>query len=843
MHYGSGKRPTPPHYGRVITGIIMMALLIVLGMNVLFYQNVTIDSEHESDDENQSAKHEEIDNENNMNIQEDKEWTFISGLDTIRVLLKTTDYTSYLHDHVEIYSDTGMKITHNNKTTVKSNEAIFITSDWKTLKDGETIYIEPINEGVDLTLRSIVRTQGNPLYQGKLEITRSGNQYLIVNEVLLETYLYSVVPSEMPSSYAQNALMAQAVFARTYAYTYMLNPALSEYHADLDDSVSYQVYNNIESNNRTSQAVDDTRGMILLYDEMPANTYFYSTSCGLSADETVWNTNEISSYPYLTMQEICRQSVTSDDGEGDHEDNVNEDRTTDYSDEKSFLTYIQGKNEDDYDYEEPYYRWSCTVEYPDPDEFLIRLQKKYEESGSFVTKLDANGNETDEKPDVLGRLEEVKVIKRDESGSASVVLMRGSKASYYIKTCNAIRYCLATEDMMITLSDGSVKTSISMLPSAFFVVTSIVKNDIIITYKLTGGGFGHGVGMSQNAAGKMAEEGMAYEDILTFFIKEQKSEGFMMQIIHLIRDFLREIKKDNISAHAASAAFFLFLSLIPMLILLCSILPYTPIKEADLMLAVTELLPTTLDSFAITLIEEIYGKSATVISITAIATIWASSKGILAIMRGLNSVNEVDESRNYFTLRAFASIDTLVLLLMIIISLLLMVFGNVLMQIIYNFIPGLELLSKLFLYLRFFIVWSVLTLLFVLLYVWLPNKRPKAKTQLLGACFTSTGWIVFSFIFSVYINNFNAYSMYGSLTAIIIVLIWLYAIMYIMLLGAELNSMFDEDLTHFPLFRTIREKKHDLKEYNRQLRLNAEERLKQRSQEKESRKEDKNKNA
>lgn len=299
-----------------------------------------------------------------------------------------------------------------------------------------------------------------------------------------------------------------------------------------------------------------------------------------------------------------------------------------------------------------------------------------------------------------------------------------------------------------------------------------------------------------------------------------------MQTIRLIRDFLHEIKKDNISAHAASAAFFIFVSLIPMLILICSILPYTPVEEADLMLAVTDILPTTLDSFAITLIEEIYGKSPTVISITAIATIWASSKGILAIMKGLNSVNEVNETRNYFILRAKASLDTFILLLMVILSLLLMVFGNVLMSYISNNVPQLKLLIKLFLYLRYLIVWGILSLLFILLYVWLPNKRPKARTQLLGACFTATGWMLFSFFFSIYISNFNAFSMYGSLTAIIIVLMWLYFIMYIMLLGAELNSMFDDTLKHFPLYRKIREKKQDLKEFNRQIRINAEERMK-----------------
>lgn len=281
-----------------------------------------------------------------------------------------------------------------------------------------------------------------------------------------------------------------------------------------------------------------------------------------------------------------------------------------------------------------------------------------------------------------------------------------------------------------------------------------------------------------------------------------------MKLLQMIRAFIQEIKKDNITIHASSAAFFIFLSLIPMLILICSILPYTPVREADLMRAVTDLLPTTLDAFAVDLIEEMYGKSITVISVTVIVTIWVAGKGIEALIRALNGVNEVEETRNVLHVRLVACLDTIMFLFMLVLSMVMMVFGSYLLNLVERYIPDFELIKALFQYLRYIFMWCVLTLFFITLYVWLPNKRPKAKSQVFGACFAATGWLIFSFFFQIYLQYFGGFSMYGSLTTIIVVMIWLYSLMYIFLLGAEWNSLFDSDLSHFTLLkRMIRNKR------------------------------------
>lgn len=508
MHQGNSHKNRKAHYGRILSGNLVMSCLIVFGLNVLFYQSDVINN-------NQSENH-TIENENKDNDQYQneivEESTLISGLNTIRVLLKTTDFVSYYHDNVEIFSETGMKITIGDKVWNKEGSYDFLINEW-SFGEEDTIQIEPLTEGGNhgLTIRSITRAQGNPTYQGSITISRFEDQFYIVNEVPLETYLYSVVPSEMPSSYSKHALMAQAVCARTYAYIYLMEPGLPDFNTNVDDSVSYQVYNNIEKNDKTSEAVDMTLGQILLFDGMPANTFFYSTSCGVSADETVWNTDQESRYPYLTVMQISRQSLL---GEGDSDEEI-----VDYSIESAFQDMIQNVNEADYDYGRPYYRWNCTLDGTETEEILERLKRKYLEDSDTVCKLDAEGETLQEAPDELGELKSIEITQRDESGSVSVVTIIGSKASYQVKTCNTIRYCLLIPNMDILLYDGNIINNLSMLPSSFFIVTKEVNNGKLVSYKIIGGGFGHGVGMSQNAAGKMADEGMNYSDILTFFYK------------------------------------------------------------------------------------------------------------------------------------------------------------------------------------------------------------------------------------------------------------------------------------------------------------------------------------
>uniref|UniRef100_UPI004055EB2B YihY/virulence factor BrkB family protein n=1 Tax=Acetatifactor sp. TaxID=1872090 RepID=UPI004055EB2B len=262
--------------------------------------------------------------------------------------------------------------------------------------------------------------------------------------------------------------------------------------------------------------------------------------------------------------------------------------------------------------------------------------------------------------------------------------------------------------------------------------------------------------------------------------------------ISIYRNFLMEMKKQDISAHAASTAFFFFLSLVPMLVVICTVIPYTPLTQENLVNVVTEFLPETIEPMAEGLIAEVYEKSAGVLSIALIATIWSAGKGMLAMIQGLNAVNDVEEERNYFLVRTLASFYTVIMLVVILFSLFFVVFGNRLVNLLLYRIPQLQALFRILMKFRFVLVWILLSVLFAMIYAYIPNIKLKFKEQLTGAMFTAVVWSVFSWGFSIYVDSGRAVSVYGSLSIIVIIMLWMYFCMYIFLVGAYMNRYFTE---------------------------------------------------
>lgn len=258
----------------------------------------------------------------------------------------------------------------------------------------------------------------------------------------------------------------------------------------------------------------------------------------------------------------------------------------------------------------------------------------------------------------------------------------------------------------------------------------------------------------------------------------------------ITQDFSSQMKKQNISAFAASTAFFLFLSLVPMLVMVCTIIPFTPLTEENLVAAIEDFVPDVLDPLVQGLVAEVYDKSAGILSIAAIATLWSAAQGVLALMRGLNAINGVEEKRNYFIVRMIASFYTLVMLIVLILSLFVMVFGNELVMLILHRMPKLQMLVSFIMKFRFLFGWCLLALVFAIIYTYVPNKKLQFREQIPGAILASMIWIGFSWGFSLYVGRSGSYSIYGSLSVIVIVMLWLYFCMYIMMIGAYVNRYF-----------------------------------------------------
>lgn len=254
-------------------------------------------------------------------------------------------------------------------------------------------------------------------------------------------------------------------------------------------------------------------------------------------------------------------------------------------------------------------------------------------------------------------------------------------------------------------------------------------------------------------------------------------------------DFGKNMGKQNISAFAASTAFFFFLSMVPMLIMISTVLPYTPLTADNLLTALYGILPDKLMPLMEGVVHDVYDRSEGLLSIAIIVMFWTAGKGMLALMRGLNAVSHVEETRSYLWVRTVACFYTMIMLIMVVISLFVMVFGNRLVDMLLYRIPQLQPLVALLMHFRFLVVWIVLMILFAAIYAYVPNGRLCFREQIPGAAFTAIAWNGFSWGFSLYVD-WTDYSIYGSLSIIILVMLWMYFCMYIVLVGAYLNLYF-----------------------------------------------------
>lgn len=260
-----------------------------------------------------------------------------------------------------------------------------------------------------------------------------------------------------------------------------------------------------------------------------------------------------------------------------------------------------------------------------------------------------------------------------------------------------------------------------------------------------------------------------------------------------IQKILEQFEEHRLSAAAAHAAFFIILSFIPCIILLFSLLQFTSIEKVDILRMIQNVLPHNMLTFFTGIIGEAYQKTATTVSISALAALWSAGRGMMALTQGLQWVAGTRETRNYFAVRIRATLYTIVLLLSIIVFLLLGVFGNALLELITMKFPITAYVTTMILDVKNVFLSLYAVVIFSLIYRFMPGNQMKISYHVPGAVLSATGWMIFSYAFSMYIEEFSGFSnMYGSLTTIILIMLWLYFGMYITLIGAEFNQLLAE---------------------------------------------------
>ncbi|MGN0297774.1 MAG: YihY/virulence factor BrkB family protein [Lachnospiraceae bacterium] len=267
---------------------------------------------------------------------------------------------------------------------------------------------------------------------------------------------------------------------------------------------------------------------------------------------------------------------------------------------------------------------------------------------------------------------------------------------------------------------------------------------------------------------------------------------FIQTIRHLVKNYTNA----KGSIYAAYAAFFTFLALIPLLMFILGLIHILPITKENLVYLTSQFLPETFQPMFASIVNELYNKSSTtLLSVAALTTLWSASKGVYGIILGINSIYYVPVKRNYIVNHLIAVVYTFLIVLSLLMTLIFMVFGTTLQEIVISYLPFLAYFDVLITFLRSFITICVLALIFMIIYTVFPYQRQTFTQQAPGALIASIGWIIFSFAFSIYVEQFSNYSyMYGSLTTIILLLLWLNICINILFIGGAINHWLDEIL-------------------------------------------------
>ena len=427
----------------------------------------------------------------------------------IRVLLKTSQFADLLHEKVTLVSENGTDLTLTDR---ESGDVLEEGSCLELTEEDGVLFLngEPAGERPEclcaaaaegrIRVDSLERGGGHPSYEGTLEIRPADGGFYLVNEVDLETYLAYVVPSEMPSGYEEEALKAQAVCARTYAYQELSGYAYPECEAHVDDSVSFQVYGNTGRTKSTDRAVIETAGQILTCQGSPITAYYFSTSWGATGNQEVWWEGNQALTPYLTGKTV--------DAAGE---------IVDLSSEEAFHSFLEEEH-DGYDADVSWYRWETEIDNrllsenlnralagriaANPEAVLTRLGSRLE-SRSIKT---------------IGRIRGIDVLERNAGGAIVRLQIRGSRHTIEVCTEYNVRALLNVQGGKIRRKDGSVADGGALLPSAYLEIEPVFDKDGELSgWHFSGGGYGHGVGLSQNGANGMARQGKRYGDILHFF--------------------------------------------------------------------------------------------------------------------------------------------------------------------------------------------------------------------------------------------------------------------------------------------------------------------------------------
>lgn len=273
-------------------------------------------------------------------------------------------------------------------------------------------------------------------------------------------------------------------------------------------------------------------------------------------------------------------------------------------------------------------------------------------------------------------------------------------------------------------------------------------------------------------------------------------------VLKHFRWFYEKMDRDAVDSYAAQASFWILIAFVPFLMFLLTLSQFIRFEDTTLLFAFANVMPSPVDALLRLLFSEIRPPDG-ILSMTAIICVWSASTSMLALVKGLYSVFDVPKKRSYFFMRALAIVYTLALAVILLVSIGLLVFGDTLYNALLPYLP--PAFPKILREFKPLLAFLILLLFFWLMFIAIPRRQVSWKNAFWGAAFAAAGWVLFSTFFSIFVENFSNYAtIYGSLAAIVILMMWLFICMYILLIGGELAMWLQTSTIHADMRRLLR---------------------------------------
>lgn len=264
----------------------------------------------------------------------------------------------------------------------------------------------------------------------------------------------------------------------------------------------------------------------------------------------------------------------------------------------------------------------------------------------------------------------------------------------------------------------------------------------------------------------------------------------MRDIYDAVDEFFGGMGSRRITTYSAACAYYLFMSLVPVIMLLVSVLQYTPLTRDVVLEAVADYVPESLYEIVDYIVTSIYNGGRVALTVSILLTLWSASACMKALLRGMDSVYDAERREDYIRFSLRACFYMVIFVFILLLSFFVMVYGVQILDMIEDSMPAnhsLDFLFTLAKHLRFLIILALLALVFSLLYKWMPAKNLKYRRQLPGAVFSAVVWAAFSFIFSFYVSLSDKFGAYGYIGTIMVAMIWIFYCFYFLLMGGFIN--------------------------------------------------------